>query len=42
VAWRGEVVDPPEHFDRGRLHVTERPGLGIDLNDRVIRGKPSA
>jgi galactonate dehydratase len=42
VAWRGDVVVPPEHFDRGTLQVATRRGLGIELNDRVIRAKPSA
>jgi len=42
VGWRGEVVVPPERFDRGTLQVSTRPGLGIELNDRVIRTKPSA
>ena len=42
VDWRGDVVDPPERFEQGMLHVSTRPGFGVDLNDRVIRGKPSA
>jgi galactonate dehydratase len=42
VDWRRDVVVPPEHFDRGTLQVGSRPGLGIELNDRVVRGKPSA
>ena len=42
VAWRGDVVNPPERFERGTIRVGERPGFGIELNDRVIRSKPSA
>ncbi len=42
VAWRGEVVDPPERFERGQLRVGARPGFGVELNDRVIRNKPPA
>jgi L-alanine-DL-glutamate epimerase-like enolase superfamily enzyme len=42
VDWRSDVMMPPERFDRGTLHVPGRPGLGIELNDRVIRAKPSA
>jgi len=42
VGWRGDVVEPPERFDRGTLHVGTRPGLGVELNERVIRTKPSA
>lgn len=37
-----DVVMPPERFDHGTLHVPARPGLGIGLNDRIIRAKPSA
>lgn len=35
--WRHEVVSPPEFFDRGTLHVPERSGLGIELNEKVVR-----
>jgi len=42
VEWRGDVIDPPERFTQGTLRVSERPGFGIELNDRVIRSKPSA
>ena len=40
--WRSDVVDPPEHFERGMLRVGSRAGFGIELNERVIRSKPSA
>jgi galactonate dehydratase len=40
VDWRGDVVSPPEQFDRGTLHVPSRSGFGIDLNDRVVRARP--
>jgi len=42
IDWRGDAIQPPERFDRGSLHVGVRPGLGIELNDRLIRTKPSA
>lgn len=36
VPWRGELVDPPEVYERGGyLPVPDRPGLGIRLNERV-------
>lgn len=35
VPWRAELIDPPEVFDRGVMHLSERPGLGIELNDTV-------
>ena len=37
VAWRGELVDPPERFQNGQIAVTDRPGLGIELNDALVR-----
>jgi galactonate dehydratase len=39
VDWRGDVVSPPEQFDRGTLHVPSRSGFGIDLDDRVVRAR---
>jgi galactonate dehydratase len=40
VAWRGEVVDPPERFVGGNIAVPNRPGFGIALNDRVVKAHP--
>jgi galactonate dehydratase len=37
VVWRHEVLDPPERFEQGAIRVSERPGFGIELNDRVVR-----
>jgi galactonate dehydratase len=42
VEWRSDVIDPPERFEHGTLRIPERPGFGIELNDRTIRRKPSA
>jgi galactonate dehydratase len=39
VGWRGDVVSPPEQFDRGTLHVPSRPGFGVELDDRVVRAR---
>jgi galactonate dehydratase len=33
--WRGELVTPPQVFERGSLRVPDRPGFGIELNDEV-------
>ncbi len=33
--WRSELVDPPEDVRNGMLTVSDRPGLGLKLNDRV-------
>jgi galactonate dehydratase len=37
IDWRADVVSPPERFVDGRLKVTDRPGLGIELNESVVR-----
>lgn len=37
VPWRAELINPPEQFDRGVLALADRPGLGIELNDKVAR-----
>ena len=37
VPWRGDLVDPPEAFDKGHLTLSARPGFGITLNENIIR-----
>jgi galactonate dehydratase len=37
VDWRADVVSPPERFEKGMLRLDDRPGLGIELNDEVVR-----
>jgi galactonate dehydratase len=37
VAWRGDLIKPQERFENGSLHVPDRPGFGIELNDAVAR-----
>lgn len=37
VPWRAEVVDPPEEIRAGSLSLTDRPGLGIRLNDAILK-----
>lgn len=37
VAWRAELVDPPEQMAGGYLALSERPGLGIALNERLLK-----
>jgi len=36
VDWRGGVVTPAERFVDGTLRVPDRPGLGIELDERAI------
>ena len=36
VPWRAELVNPPEAFAKGGLmRVSDRPGFGIELNEKV-------
>ena len=37
AAWRGDLVEPPERFENGSITVPEGPGLGVELNGRVVR-----
>ncbi|MDA1315792.1 MAG: mandelate racemase/muconate lactonizing enzyme family protein [Acidobacteria bacterium] len=37
VPWRAELMDPPEVVEEGYLSVTDRPGLGYELNETVAR-----
>ena len=37
VPWRGELLTPPERFVTGQIAVSDRPGLGIALNDNALR-----
>ena len=40
VDWRHEVVQPPELFVKGAIAVPDRPGFGVELNDRVVKSHP--
>ena len=35
--WRGDLVDPPERFVNGALPVPDGPGIGVQLNETVVR-----
>ena len=37
VAWRHDVVNPPEKFENGFIAVPQRSGFGIELNEEVVR-----
>ena len=34
--WRGELLTPPERFEKGQIVVPARPGFGVALNDAAI------
>lgn len=36
VPWRAELVDPPESLENGYIPLSQRPGLGITLNEKTI------
>jgi galactonate dehydratase len=40
VDWRHDVVHPRELFERGSIRVPDRPGFGIELDDRIVRAHP--
>lgn len=37
VPWRHDLVTPSERFEHGTIQVPDRPGLGIALNEDVVR-----
>ena len=37
VEWRSDILNPPERFENGAIRVPERPGFGIELNEKVVR-----
>lgn len=37
VPWRAELLETPEDVTGGALTLSSRPGLGIALNDRVLK-----
>ena len=42
VAWRDEVIDHPikDMVKKGHLHLSERPGLGVDLVEEEMKKHP--
>jgi galactonate dehydratase len=37
VPWRAEFIDPPETIVESALTVADRPGFGIELNERTAK-----
>jgi galactonate dehydratase len=37
VDWRSDLLIPPEQFEQGTIRVPHRPGLGVELNEKVAR-----
>ncbi len=40
VPWRDRVIDHPLEIRDGRLHLSERPGLGVDLVEAEMAAHP--
>lgn len=40
VPWRDEVIDHPLNIANGYLRLSERPGLGVDLVEKVMEAHP--
>ena len=39
VPWRSDAIVPAERFVDGMIQIPDRPGLGIELNEDVIRAR---
>ena len=37
--WRPELIEPHEQPEKGHLSLSERPGFGITLNEKLLAGK---
>ncbi|HMF78797.1 MAG TPA: mandelate racemase/muconate lactonizing enzyme family protein [Bryobacteraceae bacterium] len=37
VPWRADLIEPSEDVIQGRLRLSDRPGLGISLNEKVAK-----
>jgi len=40
IGWRSELVMPEERFENGSIRVPDRPGFGIQLNEKLARSHP--
>jgi galactonate dehydratase len=40
VPWRDEVIDHPFDVRDGKFHLSERPGLGVDLVEEAMEAHP--
>ena len=36
VEWRSDLVEPPERIENGVLAIPQGPGLGVELNEKLI------
>ena len=40
IGWRSELIIPAEHFAHGSIPVPDRPGFGIQLNEKLAKSHP--
>ena len=40
VPWRDKIIDHPLPIDNGHLHLSDRPGLGVDLIEEEMEKHP--
>lgn len=40
VAWKHDLIDHPLVIEDGALVVPDRPGIGVDINEDVVRAHP--
>jgi galactonate dehydratase len=37
ISWRSELITPEERFESGSIRVPDRPGFGIQLNEKLAK-----
>jgi galactonate dehydratase len=37
VPWRGDLLEPAERFEKGEIAVGSGAGLGVKLNEELVR-----
>ena len=42
VPWRKDVIDEDVRFTDGLMYPSDRPGLGIELNEEAAKAHPKA
>jgi galactonate dehydratase len=37
VPWRADLIDPPEQIQQGQIRVPDKPGFGVELNEKAVQ-----
>jgi galactonate dehydratase len=40
VPWRSDISTEEVYFEEGKMLISDKPGLGIDINEDAIRKYP--